>query len=386
MPTVNQANGTQNTCAPKDTTPPPTPSVHRSRAFERASDRARWVNTNPSGPAPGRPDPAYFELHNVEAGTKIQLINISKNPEASFDKKEDIVELPLTGRDVQNRQAAVYLTQEQLDKIDLKGGDIYRLRVVDAAGNASESVLNELEPDDWGNRRLQDLTPNGNAWEVRNATTESMLDGEGARKNIIIKTINDGRAPILTESKLAFDHVAYSDEDRAVAKTLEAANDAIKAALGKDVFNKDEIKANATNDALSPEVRAAFEKLSKDPEMFERFDKAITKDGAIGIQDFHWVGKMQTLAVLEADLAIEPRSRVRVFNARSGDTFEATVGDDQRLKLNIPHAVDGDTLLVTPFDNENHEGKTLEFRLSASCEKGYAPKLDILGARLGGVI
>ena len=35
MPTINQANGTQSTCAPKDTTPPPTPTIHRSRAFER---------------------------------------------------------------------------------------------------------------------------------------------------------------------------------------------------------------------------------------------------------------------------------------------------------------------------------------------------------------
>ncbi len=386
MPSVNQASGTQSTCTPKDTTPPPTPTIHRSRAFERASDRATWVNSNPSPVTGRRPDPAYFELHNVEPGTTIQLINISKKPDASFDEKESIVELKLTGRDVQNRQAAIYLTQEQLDKIDLKGGDIYRLRVVDAAGNASEVVTNELEPDDWGNRRLSDLNAAGNGWEIRNATTENMLDGESTRKNVIIKTVNDGRAPLLTEAKIAFDHVAYSDEDRAVARTLLDNAAAIKTALGKDAFNADEIKANAKNDALSPEVRAAFEKLSKDPALYARFDKAIQVDGVLGTADFHWVCRMQSLVVLGAELAIEPRSRVRVQNTRTGESFEANVGDDQKLKLNVPNALDGDTLLVTPFDNENHEGKTLEFRLSAGCDKGYAPKLDILGARLGGVI
>lgn len=386
MPTVNQANGTQNTCAPRDTTPPPTPTIHRSRAFERGSDRATVVNSNPTPISGRRPDPAYFELHNVEPGTTVQLVNISKKPDASFDNKDDIVEMKLTGRDVQNRQAAFYLTEDQLNAIDLKGGDIYRLRVVDAAGNASESVLNELEPDDWGNQRIRDLTPDNSRWEIRNGTTESMLDGESARKNVIVKTINDGRPPLLLEDKLAFDHVHYTDDDRAVAKTLEAAADAIKAALGKDVFNKDEVKANASNDALSPEVRAAFEKLSKDPEMYARFDRAITVDGHLGTADFHWVAKLNTLVVLEAELALEPRSRVRLQNTRTGETFDANVGDDQRLKLHVPNAVDGDTLLVTPFDNENHEGKSLEFRLASSCDKGYAPKLDILGARLGGVI
>lgn len=386
MPTVNKSSGpSQIACAPKDITPPPTPTIHRSLAFERGSERASIVSTNPVAPRGPIRDPAYLELHNVEPGTTIQMVNVSKRPDASFDNKDDIVELKLTGRDVQNRQASIYLTEAQMDAIDLKAGDQYRLRVVDAAGNSSEVVSAELEPDDWGNRRVRDLNADGR-WEVRRGTSERMLDGEGARKNVIIKAVNDGRAPLLLEDKLAFDHVHYSDEDRAVAKTLEDNVGAIKAALGKDTFTRDEIKANAGNDALSPEVRAAFEKLATDPKMYERFDKAITVDGVLGNADFHWVAKMQSLVVLGAELAIEPHSRVRVQNARTGEVFEAQVGADQKLKVNIPNAMDGDTVLVTPFDNESHEGKTLEFRLSAGCDKGYAPKLDILGARLGGVI
>lgn len=179
----------------KDTTPPPTPQVTTSLAFIRGSSEARFVRSSSSSRSTGR-DPAYIELNNVEVGTTIQMINLSANPEAVWDKKSNIVDMTLTGRDVQGRKASMYLTAEQMDKINLKPGDMLQLRAVDPQGNASGAVTTELEPDDWANRRVRD-----NGVDSLGSSINA-LDGENTRKNLIIKAVNDTRPPQVVENNL----------------------------------------------------------------------------------------------------------------------------------------------------------------------------------------
>lgn len=385
MPSVQNTGGTQNTdCGPRDVTAPPTPTVHRMRAFERGSDRASIVRNRPAGRRVFGGDPTYIELRNVEPGTKIQLINLSKKPDGSFEDEDAIVELKLTGRDVRGRQAAFYLTDAQMEAIDLKPGDILRLRAVDAAGNTSAEVTNELEPDDWGNQNVRDVE-NG-SWVTSRGTTESMLDGEGVRKNVIIKTVNDGRAPLLLEDKLSFAHVSFSADEKAQLKTLTDNWNDISAKIGGGAWTQQQCKEHAANADLPDAVRKAFGAIAKSDDLFARLDKINTQDKLVGHSDFTRAQNHQRVVVLEADLAIEPNSRVRVHNARLGKATDAQVGADQKLRIALPDYLDGDTVLVTPFDNENHEGKTLEFLMSADCDRGIAPKLDVLGARLPGVI
>lgn len=383
MPTVNQANGTT-PCQPKDTTSPPTPTIHRSRAFERGTADATVVAATGRAPTGAVRDPAYFELHNVEPGTKIQLVNISKRPDASFEDKEHIAELALTGRDVTNRQAAFYLTEDQMNAIDLKPGDMYRLRAVDAAGNASEVVTNELESSDWGNQTIRDRNAD-NRFERRRGTTESMLDGEATRKNIIIKTVNDGRPPLVLEDKLAFAHLRFNDHEQATAKVLVDQWDAIKAVGGEGPWSSEQLAELAKNTDLPADVQKALATVAEGS-LFSRLDRAVTEDKLVGHHDFAFAAAGNAVVQLAADLALEPRSRVVVQNSRTGATAEAQVGDDQKLRVNVPDAQEGDTVFVTPFDNNAHEGKRLEFLLSESCEKGYSPKLGLLDARLPGVL
>lgn len=152
----------RNVCGPKDTTAPPTPQVRILWAFDRAKDDAQVVANSPPATSlrPVR-DPAYIELANVQVGTKIQILNLSQNPAAQWNDDTSVVELQLTGRDVRKRQASLYLTHEQMEKLDLKAGDVSQLRAVDQAGNASGVVTAELEPNDWARRELRERTDAG---------------------------------------------------------------------------------------------------------------------------------------------------------------------------------------------------------------------------------
>jgi len=165
-------------CKPKDETAPPQPQVVTSMAFDKAKDGARMQsNRGTGGRSAGRRDPVYIELKNVEIGTKIQLINLSANPAAKFDK-DSIIELEFTGRDAQARTGAIYLNSAQMQKLGLKPGDMYQLRAVDNAGNTSKATAGELQANEWAARGMQ-VVEDGN-W-AGEGNSISALDGEGER-------------------------------------------------------------------------------------------------------------------------------------------------------------------------------------------------------------
>jgi hypothetical protein len=215
---TGSTQGTQNNCGPNDTTAPPQPQIVSSQAFVRGSDEASVIRNPPTVPRPTRGrDPAYIELNNVEVGTKIQLINLSGKPDADWGNKDDIVELTLTGRDVNNRQASIYLNDKQMKKMGLQPGDMYQLRAVDDAGNASQPVTAELEPDDWANSRIRDRGAN-DQFEITRGAQINALDGEAARENLIIKAVNDERPPMAIE-----DNMSLVLDDRFTPEQAQAA-------------------------------------------------------------------------------------------------------------------------------------------------------------------
>ena len=368
----------------KDTTAPPTPTVARAMAFDRATSAARDIgNAAVNVARPHRPDPAYFELHNVEVGSRIQIINLSKNPAARWEGG-DVVELPLTGRDVQNRQASVYLSNEQMTALGVAAGDMLQLRAVDGAGNASAAVSTELMGTEWANTRIQDRINNTNV--VTRGATVPMLDGEGTRKNVIAKAVNDTRPPLMAEDRLRL--ATWTDEAKTVAKTLVDGLAQWKGQVNRDWFGHDECVALAKNEALPAELRAAFQTLVDKPGMYKDFDQAAGHNGfdtAIGLNDLKAI--MANQVTLQADLALEPGATVNVINQRTGERFPGTVGQDRGLAVHLANMKDGDPLHITPTDNNAVAGKTVELVYSSRCQDGKAPKLkNGIEARLPGVI
>ncbi len=187
----------------KDTTPPPTPLIQQAVAFDRASKRAQLVPLPPTPPAerPRAFDPVYIELHEVEPGTRLQLLNLSKHPNGNFAKHG--ITLEPTGRDVANRAASIYLTEAQMKKLDIKPGDAFAIRAVDEAGNTSvEPARGFLDHRGWGHRMVTDTVDRKSFTAPGNQL--SCLDGEGVRKNLLARTVDDGRLPVVLEDRVTF--------------------------------------------------------------------------------------------------------------------------------------------------------------------------------------
>lgn len=387
MPTTIQ--GTQGpACAAdclKDTTPPPTPQLRHSMAFERGTQHARVLANNGGGGRGGAYDPAYIELGNVEAGTKFEIVNISKKPDATFEK--DAIELEPTGRDLQNRTASIYLKKEDLDRLDLKAGDIYLIRAKDAAGNVSGFVRGELEPDDWANANVQDYVDNN--WQIYRGRQTNMLDGEGAWKNVILRAINDQRAPVVLEDKLFIETRTFTAEEIEVAKALIAGMPDIKARTGADKFAKDQI-AGLVADATLPQATRDALKACLNGDLLARFDDACwmdRKDGIVGIGDLQPVVASNGVRVaLKGDFSMEPDARMTIQNQRSGKVYEGAVGADSVFAVVLDDMQPGDPLILKPVDHEGHAGQELRRTYAPKCDKGMAPVVNALGARLNGVI
>lgn len=301
MPNVNSApvQSTCNSTCASDKTPPPRPTINQSIAFDKAKDDATVFGGRTNTRSAGRRDPAYIELGNVEVGTTFEIINLSANPNAEF-KGKDVLRMAPTGRDTGSRTASIYMKQSQMEKMGIKPGDMYAIRAVDAHGNASEHAVGEFEPNDWASMRVQETTRGRST--IVDGNRFSMLDGEAQRKNVIAKSVNDARAPLILDKNITL------------------------------------ARSNA---------------------------------GAIKVQ---------------FDKAIEPRSRVRVTNQRTGEVKELTMPDNREAELKLK-AQSGDPLVVDVWDNENNQGRSVDLVYSPKCKDGKAPKLTGgLSARLPGVI
>lgn len=301
MPNVNTApvqSTCTNTCA-QDKTPPPRPTINQSIAFDKAKDDAQVFSGRSGTRSNGRRDPAYIEMSNVEVGTTFELINLSANPNAEF-KGKDVLRIAPTGRNTSERTASIYLKQSQMEKMGIKPGDMYAIRAVDTHGNASESAIGEFEPNDWATMRVQETTRGRST--ISDGNRFSMLDGEAERKNVIAKSVNDARQPLIL------------DENITLARS-----------------NAGAIKVH--------------------------FDKAV-----------------------------EPRSRVRVTNQRTGAVQEINMSDNREAELKLK-AQSGDPLVIDIWDNEGNQGKSVDLVYSPKCKDGKAPKLTGgLSTRLPGVI
>lgn len=383
MTRVNSANAVNSRCL-HDSTPPPTPRISQSMAFVRASDDA-VVTTSPQN----RPtDPIYMELDNVEVGTKIEIINLSKNPQAEFDSCA--IGLDLTGRDVEDRKASIFLNNEQMQELDLQPGDMYQLRAVDQSGNASAAVMGEFEPDDWANSDVTETFSDGSRLIGRGASM-SMLDGETLRKDVTARAVRDSRPPMILEDQIQFEtNSRWSKDDLKHTKNIEKNLCDISEAFGWGDINALQLNQNhfqqiANHEDFSASIRNAGEYLAQ-PEAFQKITEGngqISLEGLGELQE----RKNEKEVTLTFDRAVEPRTQVKIHNSRTGRDYNVRVGDDQKLNLKIDDIANGDPIFITPTDNEEVEGQTVQVVYSGNFDRGIAPSATGgLGVLLGGVL
>jgi len=338
----------------------------------------------------------------VEMGTTIQLLNLSKNPSADWDQEG--VDLPLTGRDVNDRRAAVYLTHEQMEAMDLEPGDMIQVRAKDESGNVSGAVTVELQGNEWAGNLIQEKGDNNAAVFSRGAQI-SVLDGEAVRKTMIAKAVNDKRPPLVDESKVSFGFSSRSLKDVVVAfdqlNSLKPEQQAAyKAAIGGNwganvdgrwFLSTANLDALAKLDVLPEAMRAAARKLADDPALLQRVSLAGKNlqggAGMVAWEDIHAVATNNNVNLV-VDRAMEPQANVSVQNQRTGQVFNGRVGDDGKLTMSLGDAVrDGDPMIMSVSDNNGIAGKPVELVFSSKFDNGKAPKLaGGLSIRLPGVI
>ncbi len=124
----------------KDTTAPPALGV----------ELAKYGNFEPFSGGK-RIDPLVLYLSNVEPNCTLQIINLSENPAACWDK--DAKTLPGNlKRPIRDGKYGLLLGNAQAGKVSLSAGDIFEIRQVDAAGNTSEPVRVTLNQKAGANR------------------------------------------------------------------------------------------------------------------------------------------------------------------------------------------------------------------------------------------
>jgi hypothetical protein len=131
----------------------------------------------------------YIEWIYGEVGAKVQLINKSKTPTATFDDAEHVATLEPTGVDLANRLTSLWLNKQQVALLGLGAGDSIQLRLVDESGNASLPAQGRIE----GSRYQQQGAVFNGGFEP--ASYVQVVDGHTPRKFTHFRHVADSRPP-----------------------------------------------------------------------------------------------------------------------------------------------------------------------------------------------
>jgi hypothetical protein len=179
-------------CKVGDDTAPPRPQIaHAIASAGVAPEGARFHPNRAPQPRPAGRDPIYFEVRDWEPGTTFEMINKSNDPTATFDTKGAVHRFEPTGRSVNDRTAAVFIPTDEVEKMNWDPGDMITMRAVDADGNASAPASARIQGEGYGRvGRIQE----GRSFSP--GSSMQLLDGEGARKDVLLKHIADNKPPV----------------------------------------------------------------------------------------------------------------------------------------------------------------------------------------------
>lgn len=91
-------------------------------------------------------DPLVLMFQNVEPGCRIEVLNLSKNPEAEWTDGDGISKLPgNTLKALGDGRYGVVMGNDAAKKLGVDPGDVFEVRQVDASGNASVPTRIKLE-------------------------------------------------------------------------------------------------------------------------------------------------------------------------------------------------------------------------------------------------
>jgi hypothetical protein len=174
-----------------DKTSPGRPTITQAIATSKVyGPKAQFVEHDRSGlQKPENTVGVYLEWIYGEVGAKVELINKSKTPTATFDDAEHVWSFEPTGVDLTNRLTSLWLDRHQVARLDLRAGDSIQLRLVDESGNASLPAQSRIE----GNRYQRQGAVFDGGFEP--ASYVELIDGRNPRKGLHLRHVADTRPP-----------------------------------------------------------------------------------------------------------------------------------------------------------------------------------------------
>jgi hypothetical protein len=328
------------------------------------------------------------KLGNVPAHTRLEWVNLSSNPAATFNK-DTAVSARVDGHDPATQQGVFALDAAQLQELDVKAGDVLAVRLVNARGRVSKTLNISVDATPPAEDLFAAMRRTMDAARILSDATTSGLTTVAPEK--------EARAPHLLASRIRL--ATWSPEQRAAALLVHAQwftlQDALGGPRGEGPLTRAQLMNAAASPALAEELRKAIGLLARSRSVFSRAETVQAgdgfqqKDGKLYLSDLMAISK--AAVTLHAPLAVEPGSSVMVVNKRTQQSNLAVSGTLQStpvLNMGWPEGAlrNGDQLEFRIVDHNGVEGEPLTVTYSARAKNGIAPQVrGPLGVRLGNV-
>ncbi len=379
----------------QDANPPQRPSVNRAFCFDHITNPDTHVVPQPPPPAPNPPprrDPFLLELGNIELGSRVQLISLSDDPAASFDKG-NVFELAFTGYDANARTGTVLLSADEMEKKSISPGERLIIRIIDDNDQASDGVFVHVDPTRWaGGQQIDTKDDAGNAVRLQGAPI-SFIDGfvkPGAAaaantKSTFGATLTDTTAPKLLADNVAVKTFQWTKTEAemftSLANTAYFANTSPQdgAAWCEKPGNLDTIPIEHRNTVAEMGkdggklLAKAIEALMPDKTKAEIMKTPLTAQlfSQIGQTALDAVtNKAGKDTVLVFAQALEPGTRITVQNNSTGTPANAAQNEQQRTtSVRLPFHT-GDKVTVQVADGNGIAGEPYSFEYDAGSRNG----------------
>jgi hypothetical protein len=117
------------------------PDIHQPAQLALTFAKYGDANEPVRGGMMRRGDPLFLLLQNVEPGCKLQVLNLSRNPEADWDNAADVSTLPGdTWKQLEDGRYGLILGNDAAQKTGIRPGDYFEIRQLANNGKASNPI------------------------------------------------------------------------------------------------------------------------------------------------------------------------------------------------------------------------------------------------------
>lgn len=184
------------------------PPAQLEVSFSGFGDLIRIQNSSTRGG-----DPLILMLGKVEPGCELQILNISKQPDAEWSDKSSITKLPVdTMKPLGDGRFGLVFGNKQAEAVGVRPGDVFEIRQVDSNGNASPPTSVALQQKNRVDLRLASY----GTLEVQGVAVDAFRN-----ETVRLRPYPDGAAPMVLTGLLQIESTAEGKGRLSGRKAIE---------------------------------------------------------------------------------------------------------------------------------------------------------------------